>query len=127
MEQAKRIELGPLNRAVRVLLDELNDRPMKKLGVSRRALYERLDRPARRPLPATRYVLAHWKLCRVNIFCGARQSASGQAHPAKSRICGASLGQFANRPSPAAAAAWRMSHSLSGQGGSARLAPGISA
>ena len=60
-------ELGPLNAAIRVLLDELNDRPMKKLGVSRRALHEQLDRPALRPLPATRYVLAHWKLCRVNI------------------------------------------------------------
>ena len=37
-------ELGPLNQAIRVLLDELNDRPMKKLGVSRRALYEQVDR-----------------------------------------------------------------------------------
>ena len=60
-------ELGPLNQAIRVLLDELNDRPLKKLGVSRRALYEQLDCPALRPPPATRYVLAHWKLCRVNI------------------------------------------------------------
>ena len=59
--------LGPLNAAIRVLLDELNDRPMKKLGVSRRALYEQLDRPALRPLPPARYVLAHWKLCRANI------------------------------------------------------------
>ena len=60
-------ELGPLNAAIRVLLDELNDRPMKKLGVSRRALYEQLDRPALRPLPAARYVLAQWKRCSVNI------------------------------------------------------------
>ena len=60
-------ELGALNRAIRVLLDALNDRPLKKLGVSRRALYQQLDRPALRPLPATRYVLARWKLCRVNI------------------------------------------------------------
>ena len=60
-------ELGPLNRAIRVLLDELNERPLKKLGVSRRALYEQLDRPALRPLPTARYVLAHWKLSRVNI------------------------------------------------------------
>ena len=43
-------ELGPLNQAIRVLLDELNDRPLKKLGVSRRALSEQLDRPALRPL-----------------------------------------------------------------------------
>ncbi len=60
-------ELGALNRAIRVLLDELNDRPLRKLGVSRRALHEQLDRPALRPLPATRYVLAHWKRCSVNI------------------------------------------------------------
>ena len=59
--------LGALNLAIRVRLDALNDRPMKKLGISRRALYEQLDRPALRPLPATRYVLAYWKLCRVSI------------------------------------------------------------
>ena len=53
--------LGALNAAIRVLLDELNDRPLKKLDVSRRALYEQIDRPALRPLPAARYVLAHWK------------------------------------------------------------------
>ena len=52
---------------IRVLLDELNDRPMKKLGISRRALYEQLDRPALQPLPATRYVLAYWKHCRANM------------------------------------------------------------
>ena len=60
-------ELNALNAAIRILLDKLNDRPMKKLGVSRRALYEQLDRPALRPLPAARYVLAQWKRCRVNI------------------------------------------------------------
>ena len=49
--------IGALNQAIRVLLDELNDRPMQKLGISRRALYEQLDRPALRPLPPTRYVL----------------------------------------------------------------------
>ena len=59
--------LGALNAAIRVLLDELNDRPMKKLGISRRALYEQIDRPALQPLPATRYVLAQWKLRGLNI------------------------------------------------------------
>ena len=52
-------ELGALNAALSVLLDQLNDRPMQKLGVSRRALYEQVDRPALRSLPTTRYVLAH--------------------------------------------------------------------
>ena len=60
-------DLGALNAAIRVLLDQLNDRPMKKLGVSRRVFYEQLDRPALRPLPAARYSLAHWKLRGVNI------------------------------------------------------------
>ena len=59
--------LDALNRAIRTLLDELNDRPMQQLGVSRRTRYARLDRPALQPLPATRYVLAHWTSCRVNI------------------------------------------------------------
>ncbi len=59
--------LAALNVAIRALLDELNDRPLQKLGVSRRTLYARLDRPALQPLPATRYVVAQWKPCRVNI------------------------------------------------------------
>ena len=59
--------LAALNDAIRELLDELNDRPLQKLGVSRRSLYERFDRPALRPLPVARYVVAQWKLCRVNI------------------------------------------------------------
>jgi transposase len=56
-----------LGEAVAGLLEELNARPMQKLGVSRRELWERLDRPALLPLPASRYEQAHWKTCRVNI------------------------------------------------------------
>ena len=59
--------LPALNVAIRALLYELNARPLQQLGVSRRTLYERLDRPALRPRPSTRYVLAEWKPCRVNI------------------------------------------------------------
>ena len=44
-------ELGALNRAIRVLLDALNDRPLKKLGVSRRAPL-RAARPPRPAAPA---------------------------------------------------------------------------
>src|SRR4029453_15321392 len=43
--------LAELNAAIRALLEPLNARPMKKLGVSRRALFERLDRPAPAPPP----------------------------------------------------------------------------
>jgi len=59
--------LAELNAAIRELLAPLNDRPMKKLGVSRRELFERLDRPALRPLPPTPYEFAGWTDCGVNI------------------------------------------------------------
>jgi transposase len=59
--------LGDLNAAIRARVDAINDRPMKVVGVSRRTLFEQLDRPALRPLPTTRYELAEWKRCGVNI------------------------------------------------------------
>ncbi len=59
--------LAELNVAIRELLVGLNARPMKKLGVSRRELFEQLDQPALRPLPPTRYALAEWRVATVNI------------------------------------------------------------
>jgi len=56
-----------LNAAIRELLDVLNTRPMKHLGASRRELFDRLDRPALRPLPQNRYEMAEWKQASVNI------------------------------------------------------------
>jgi transposase len=45
--------LGELNVRIGELVEELNDRPMKKLGgVTRRELFERHEREALRPLPA---------------------------------------------------------------------------
>ena len=60
-------ELAELNAAIEELLERLNTRPLQKLGVSRRELWERLDRPALKPLPFGRYEIAEWKTCRVNI------------------------------------------------------------
>src|SRR5262249_21232018 len=45
----------------------LNPRPFKKLPVSRLSLFETLDRPALKPLPAQPYEYAEWKRARVNI------------------------------------------------------------
>jgi transposase len=56
-----------MNEAIRELLEAINTRPMKHLGASRRELFERLDRPALRPLPLNRYEMAEWKTCSVNI------------------------------------------------------------
>jgi transposase len=60
-------DLAELNAAIRELLEQLNDRLMQKLGVSRREQWERLDRPALKPLPAGRYDVAQWTACKVNI------------------------------------------------------------
>jgi transposase len=59
--------LSELNEAIRKLLDQLNERPFKKLAGSRRQLFEALDRPALKPLPVTPYSYAEWKKVRVHI------------------------------------------------------------
>ena len=59
--------LAELNAAIKELLAWINDRPFKKLQGSRRRLFEELDRPALRPLPATRYQFAVWKTATVNL------------------------------------------------------------
>lgn len=59
--------LHELNAAIDPLLARLNDRPFKKLPGSRRQLFETLDRPALKPLPATPYVYAEWGKVRVHI------------------------------------------------------------
>jgi transposase len=52
--------LDELNAAVTTLLDEANDRPMVKDGLSRRQRFEQLERATLRPLPPEPYVYADW-------------------------------------------------------------------
>jgi len=59
--------LEELNREIARLLERLNTRAFKKLPGTRRELFEQLDRPALRPLPAQAYELAEWKKVLVNI------------------------------------------------------------
>jgi hypothetical protein len=59
--------LNELNAAIGELLDRLNDRVMRHVKQSRRQLFERLDRPALKPLPAQRYEYAEWGQVSVNI------------------------------------------------------------
>jgi transposase len=54
--------LEELNAAIRELCDKLNTRPFKKLEGCRRSIFEALERPALRPLPARRYEVGAWKL-----------------------------------------------------------------
>ena len=59
--------LAELNAAIAELVAQLNDRMSRHLGASRRALFEELERPALKPLPAEPYVFAAWKECRVGL------------------------------------------------------------
>jgi transposase len=59
--------LAGLNQGIHERLEELLDRTMEHLGASRRELFEELDRPALKPLPAEPYEFAKWKQAKVHI------------------------------------------------------------
>jgi transposase len=59
--------LTECNAAIATAVERINAHPMRRLGVSRRALFESIERPALRPLPAEDYEYAEWRLARVNL------------------------------------------------------------
>jgi transposase len=59
--------LAELNQAIAALLAELNTRPFQRLEGNRLSLFERIERPALRPLPASPYEFAAWKKAKVNL------------------------------------------------------------
>ena len=59
--------LAELNQAIAELVADLNARPMRRLGVSRRDLFLELDRPALKELPAEPYQYAEWRVRRVGL------------------------------------------------------------
>src|SRR5499433_3378514 len=60
--------LAELNGVIGELRRRLNEeRPIRRLGVTRRKLLEELDRPALKSLPEEPYVFAEWRVRRVGI------------------------------------------------------------
>ncbi len=60
--------LAELNTAIGEFLQQLNEeRPIRRLGITRRALLEELDRPHLKKLPSKPYAFAEWRLRRVGI------------------------------------------------------------
>jgi transposase len=59
--------LAAMNERIAELLEDLNNRRMRVYGASRRELFERLDRAALKPLPATPFEYCEWKKVRLNI------------------------------------------------------------
>jgi len=67
LRDRKFCSLGEVNAAVRGCVAEINARPFQKLDGSRQLLFEQVERPGLRPLPAIRYEFATWHKARVNI------------------------------------------------------------
>lgn len=59
--------LAELNARIRELLVDMNNRVMRRYGKSRRELFETIEKPALRPLPADAFEYAEWRKGRVNI------------------------------------------------------------
>jgi transposase len=57
--------LGELNQAIRLLLDDLNNRPFQKLPGSRRTTFESLDLPAMKSLPSQPFEFVEFRRVRV--------------------------------------------------------------
>ncbi len=56
-----------INQAILPLLNALNSKTMRHLGVSRKELFEKYEKPVLRSLPDYMYELAEWKHAKVNI------------------------------------------------------------
>jgi transposase len=59
--------LAALNARIGELLEDLNTRTMRAYGASRRDLFERLDRPLLKALPAERFAFGEWLTATVSI------------------------------------------------------------
>ena len=69
--------LAELNAAIGELLRRLNEeRPIRRLEVTRRQLLEELDRPALKPLPVEPYVFAEWRIRRVGVTSMSRTTST---------------------------------------------------
>ncbi len=59
--------LAECNAAIAAALERMNGREMRRLGMSRRQLFEAVERPVMQTLPEHDYEYAEWRLARVGI------------------------------------------------------------
>ncbi len=67
LRHRKFFTLTELNEAIAGQLEAFNNHAFDKLPGCRKSLFETLEKPALKPLPAHPYVYAEWKTARVNI------------------------------------------------------------
>jgi transposase len=87
--------LAECNRAIALVMQRMNERPMRHLGLSRRELFERIERGALTPLPAVRGMatrareprLSHRgpRLPLLGSPCADSRRGRGSRHPANGR------------------------------------------
>ncbi|MCY1745900.1 hypothetical protein [Ensifer sp. SL37] len=70
--------LAEANAAIADVLERINNHVMRRLGVSRRHLFETVERAALASLPAEEYEFAEWRFARV----GSSACARGLFHSA---------------------------------------------
>ena len=68
--------LAECQAAIVVALERMNGREMRRLGVSRRQLFETIERPAMQSLPEQDYEYAEWRFARVGIDYHVRSRVS---------------------------------------------------
>lgn len=59
--------IGEINFHIKQRLMALNNKPFQKMPISRKKLFEEVDKPALKPLPSSRYQYAIWKKAKVNL------------------------------------------------------------
>ena len=59
--------LAECNAAIAAAVERMNSREMRRLGMSRRQLFEAIERPVMRALPQDDFEYAEWHLARVGI------------------------------------------------------------
>lgn len=67
LRKVQLFSLNEANHAIRLLLEDLNNRPFKQRPGSRRSQFERLDRPELKPLPSHPYRYRHVVKARAHI------------------------------------------------------------
>jgi transposase len=59
--------LAECNEAIALVMQRMNERPMRHLGLSRRELFDKIERDALIALPAQDWEFAEWRRARVNL------------------------------------------------------------
>ena len=59
--------LAECNEAIALVMQRMNERPMRNFGLSRRELFEKIERDALIALPVDDWEFAEWRRARVNL------------------------------------------------------------